>query len=80
MKLFVEFLPPDISLTCFKHEGLKIEAFVSVIKGPYLDVSYEDNLISYNLATVDEAKSFADYLISEYLTKIRFVEEFFEGL
>jgi len=41
MKVFIEFLPPDTSISCFKHEGLKIEAFSSVIKLPYVIVSYE---------------------------------------
>lgn len=80
MKIFVESLPPDTSISCFKHEGLEIEAYRSVIKLPYVIVSYEKNSTSYTYNTIEEAQSFADFLIDEYLNKIKFVEEFFDGL
>jgi len=80
MKAFIEFLPPDTSISCFKHEDLKIEAFRSVIKTPYVTVSYEKDSTTYPCGTTDDARNLADCLINEYLTKIKFVEEFFEEL
>lgn len=80
MKIHIEFLPPDISLTCFKHEGLKIEAFISVIKAPYVKVSYEDNLVIHSCNTTNEAKRLVDHLIYEYMNDIQAVEDFFNEL
>ena len=78
MKVFVEFLPPDLRIVCFKHEGLKIEAFRSVIKSPYVNISYEKDLSTYPFRTIDEAQYFADLMINEYLEKIKSVEDFFD--
>ena len=80
MKVFVEFLPPDLRIVCFKHEGLKIEAFSSVIKLPYINVSYEKDQATYYCNTIEEARYLADLLINEYLNKIKSAEVFFEGL
>lgn len=77
MKVFVDFLQPDVRIVCFKHEGLIIEAFRSVIKLPYVNVSYEKDLSTYPFRTIDEAQYFADLLINEYLDKIRSAEDFF---
>jgi len=80
MKLFVEFLPSDVSISCFKHEGLKIEAFRSVIKLPYVTVSYEKDSTTYPCNTINDARYLADYLINEYFNKMKSVEEFFDGI
>ncbi|MBT2732133.1 hypothetical protein [Carnobacterium sp. ISL-102] len=80
MKAFIEFLPPDTSISCFRHEGLKIEAFRSVIKLPYVIVSYENESTSYPCDTIDDARHLADCLINEYLDKVKSVEEFFEEM
>ena len=80
MKLFVEFLPPDTSISCFKHDGLKIEVFRSVIRTPYVIVSYEKDSTTYHCDTIDDSRHLADCLINEYLNKIKSVEEFFDGI
>jgi len=80
MKLFVEYLPPDTSISCFKHEGLKIEAFRSVIKTPYVIVSYEKDSTTYPCGTINDARNLADLLINEYLNKVKSVEEFFDEI
>lgn len=79
MKAFIEFLSPDTSISCFRHEGLKIEAFRSVIKLPYVIVSYEKDSTNYSCDTIEDARHLADCLINEYLNKIKSVEEFFDG-
>jgi len=80
MKVFVEFLPPDTSISCFRHDGLKIEAFRSGIKTPYVIVSYEKDSTTYPCITIDDARNLADCLINEYLNKVKSVEEFFDGM
>ncbi|WP_035053080.1 hypothetical protein [Carnobacterium pleistocenium] len=80
MKAFIEFLPPDTSISCFKHERLKIEAFRSVIKLPYVIVSYEKDSTTYHCRTIDDTRHLADSLINEYLNKVKSVEEFFDEI
>jgi len=80
MKAFIEFLPPDTIISCFKHEGLKIEAFRSVIKLPYVIVSYEKDSTTYPCDTIKDARNLADCLINEYLDKVKSVEDFFDGI
>lgn len=79
MKVFVEFLPPDVSISCFKHEGLKIETFRSVIKSPYVIVSYENDSTTYPCDTIDNARHLADCLLNEYLDKVKSVNKFFDS-
>lgn len=80
MKLFIEFLPPDTSISCFRHAGLKIETFISVIKLPYVIVSYEKDSTDYPCNTTDDARYLADCLITEYMDKVKCVEEFFDEI
>ena len=80
MKVFVEFLVPDKSISCFRHDGLQIKAFRSVIKTPYVIVSYENDSTTYPCDTIEDARQLADSLINEYLNKVKSVEEFFDGL
>jgi len=80
MKLFVEYLPADTSISCFRHDGLKIEAFRSVIKTPYVVVSYEKDSNTYPCNTITDARHLTDCLINEYLNKVKSVEQFFDGI
>jgi len=80
MKAFIEFLPLDTSINCFRHEGLKIETFRSVIKTSYVTVSYEKDSTTYPCDTIEDARQLADSLINEYLNKMKSVEEFFDGV
>jgi len=80
MKSFIEFSPPDTIISCFRHDGLKIEAFRSVIKTPYVTVSYENDSTIYHCDTIENARHLADSLINEYLSKVKSVEEFFDGI
>lgn len=80
MKINVNFLSLHTRIACFKHEGLKIEAFVSVVKSPYVNVSYEGNLVTHTCKCIEDAHHLTDLLITDYMNKIRSVEHFFEEL
>lgn len=80
MENFVKRFSLDERISCFAHEGFKIEAFKSIVKDPYVNVSYEKDSTTYPCNTIEEAQSFADLLINEYLNKIKSVEEFFDGI
>lgn len=79
MKVLVDVSHSDVSLVCFKHEGLKIEAFKSVANKSFVTVSYGTDSDIYFCNTSIGAYLLAEQLISEYTNKVRSVEKFFDS-
>lgn len=79
MNLYYNILLPDELIISFEDDGFKIEAFKSVVKKYYVNVSYGIDSVTYPCNTSLGAHFLADQLIYEYSDKIRSTEKFFNS-
>ncbi|MER2001312.1 MAG: hypothetical protein ABS862_01715 [Carnobacterium inhibens] len=79
MEFFENDLKIALIVTLFRHKDLKIEVYSS-LKGPYVNIHYKKQIITYSFPDIVRASSFANFLISSYLVDEDFIEIFLNDL